>query len=345
MRNLMIVLVAVFALACQRGKDAPVISDLSVNSTQLAVFAPLPSSVPAPENPTSPAKVDLGWRLYYETQLSANRTQSCNSCHLLDAYGADGKPVSTGVTGKQGGRNAPTVYNAAGHIAQFWDGRAADVEAQAKGPILNPIEMGMPSSRDVMARLGKVPGYREAFAAAFPGEPNPMTYDNVGKAIGAFERQLLTPSRWDLYLAGDQSALTPAEKRGLQEFLATGCQGCHNGAYMGGMMFQRMGVVQPWPNTSDLGRYDVTKLPADSLVFKVPSLRNIAKTAPYFNSGGVDSLGEGVRLMARHQLGKELTPDQVASIITYLQALTGDVPAKYVVPPPPFGSAPAGTAN
>lgn len=330
MRYLTFMLLAGSALGCQRPND------VVINSEQLAAFAPLPASMPSEANPTSPEKVELGWRLYYETQLSANGTQSCNSCHLLDAYGADGRPVSTGVTGQQGGRNAPTVYNAAGHVAQFWDGRAADVEAQAKGPILNPIEMGMTSSGEVLTRLGKLPGYREAFAAAFPGEPNPMTYDNVGKAIGAFERQLLTPSRWDRYLGGDQAALSPDEKRGLQTFLTAGCQGCHNGPYMGGLMFQRLGVVQPWPNTSDLGRFGVTGSPSDSLVFKVPGLRNIAMTGPYFNSGSVTSLDEGVRLMARHQLGTELTPDQVASIVTYLQALTGDAPAKYVVPPPPF---------
>jgi len=330
MRYLALMLLAVPVLGCQRPND------VVINSEQLAVFAPLPASMPSEANPTSPAKVELGWRLYYETQLSANGTQSCNSCHLLDAYGADGKSVSTGVTGQQGGRNAPTVYNAAGHIAQFWDGRAADVEAQAKGPILNPIEMGMPSSGDVLARLGNLPGYRKAFAAAFPGEPNPLTYDNVGKAIGAFERELVTPSRWDTYLGGDPAALSPDEKRGLQVFLASGCQGCHNGPYMGGLMFQRLGVVQPWPNSSDLGRFSVTGSPTDSLVFKVPSLRNITKTGPYFNSGSVTSLDEGVRLMARHQLGTELTPDQVTSIVTYLQALTGDAPAKYVVPPPPF---------
>jgi len=339
MRNLPLILVAVVALACQRDQG------VAINSTQLAVFAPLPASVPSVANPATPAKVELGWRLYYEKQLSADGTQSCNSCHLLDAYGADGKPVSTGVTGKQGGRNAPTVYNAAGHIAQFWDGRAPDVESQAKGPILNPIEMAMPSSGEVLARLGRIPGYREAFAAAFPGEPDPITYDNLGKAIGAFERQLLTPGRWDRYLAGDQSALTPAEKRGLQEFLTAGCQGCHNGAYMGGLTFQRLGVVQPWPIVSDLGRYSVTGTPADSMVFKVPSLRNIAETGPYFNSGSVASLDEGVRLMARHQLGKELTKDQITSIMAYLRSLTGEAPAKYMVPPPPFGNAQAGDGN
>jgi cytochrome c peroxidase len=337
MRYLGVTLVAALALACQRPQD------VAIDPAQLAIFAPLPATVPSETNPATPAKVELGWRLYYETRLSANGSQSCNSCHLLDAYGAESEPVSTGVTGKKGGRNAPTVYNAAGHIAQFWDGRAPDVEEQAKGPILNPIEMAMSSPDEVLARLAKIRGYPEAFKAAFPGDLNPLTYDNLGKAIGAFERQLLTPSRWDQYLQGDRAALTAAEKRGLKQFLDTGCQGCHGGPYMGGRMFQRLGVVQPWPNVKDVGRFRVTRVPSDSMVFKVPSLRNIAKTPPYFNAGSVPSLDEGVRLMARHQLGKELTEEQIASIMTFLQALTGDVPTQYVVPPPPFGSAGRGS--
>ena len=328
MKYLGVALLAGLALACQR--------DVAIDQAQLAAFAPVPMSVPSEANPITPAKVDLGWRLYYETALSADGSQSCNSCHLLDAYGADGKPVSTGVTGHKGDRNAPTVYNAAGHIAQFWDGRAPDVEEQAKGPILNPIEMAMAAPGDVLARLAKIPGYADAFKTAFPDDANPVTYDNLGRAIGAFERQLLTPSRWDQYLEGDQDALTREEKLGLKEFLNAGCQGCHNGPYMGGRMFQRMGVVTPWPTETDAGRFAVTQNPADSMVFKVPSLRNIVKTAPYFNAGQVTALDDGVRLMGRHQLGIDLSDQQIASIIVFLGALTGDLPAKYIEAPPPF---------
>jgi cytochrome c peroxidase len=335
MRYLATLLLVVLALACQR-------QEVVIDSAQLAMFAPLPASVPSEANPATPAKVELGWRLYYETQLSADGSQSCNSCHLLDAYGAEPEEVSTGVTGVQGTRNAPTVYNAAGHIAQFWDGRAPDVEEQAKGPILNPIEMGMTSPDQVMSRLAALPGYRDAFTAAFPGDANAFTYDNVGNAIGAFERQLLTPARWDRYLEGDAAALTDDEKQGLKEFLDTGCQACHNGPYLGGRMFQRMGAVQPWPDATDLGRMTVTTEPADSMVFKVPSLRNVAQTAPYFNAGAASTLDEGVRLMARHQLGRELSEAQIASIIMFLGALTGDVPVQYAVPPEPWRSAPPG---
>jgi cytochrome c peroxidase len=333
MRRLTLPCLLVVALACQRQETA-------IDPAQLAAFSPLPASVPSEGNPTTPAKVELGWRLYYETQLSADGSQSCNSCHLLDAYGAEATRVSTGVTGQQGTRNAPTVYNAAGHIAQFWDGRAADVEEQAKGPILNPIEMAMPSQDQVMARLAALPGYREAFAAAFPDDAQPLTYDNVGKAIGAFERQLLTPARWDRYLQGDAAALTDDEKRGLKEFLDAGCQGCHNGPYLGGRMFQRLGVVQPWPDVTDVGRMAVTTQAADSLVFKVPSLRNVAGTPPYFNNGAVPTLDAGVQLMARHQLGRELTDAQIAGILAFLGALTGDLPTQYAHPPARWGEGP-----
>lgn len=320
-------LLAGAALGCQE--------EVAIDREQLAMFAPLPAVAASDVNPVTPAKVELGWRLYYERQLSADGSQSCNSCHLLDAYGAEPRPVSTGVTGEQGGRNAPSVYNAAGHIAQFWDGRAPDVETQAKGPILNPIEMAMPSPQAVMDRLASLPGYRGAFTEAFPDERDPFTYDNVGRAIGAFERQLLTPARWDTFLEGDDDALSPAEKRGLKEFLDLGCHSCHNGAYMGGRMFQKLGVVERWPDDTDPGRFQVTAHPADSMVFKVPSLRNVAQTPPYFNDGDVNTLDAGVRLMAKHQLGRELTERQIASVIMFLGALTGDIPSRYAVPPEP----------
>lgn len=312
-------------LACQR--------DVAIDPAQLGAFAPLPAVMASDANPITPAKVELGRRLYYETQLSADGKQSCNSCHPLNDYGAEHEAFSTGVKGRPGGRNAPTVYNAAGHIAQFWDGRAATVEEQAKGPILNPVEMAMPDARVVMARLARLPGYRAAFAAAFPGERNPMTYDNLGKAIGAFERQLVTPSRWDTFLNGTDTALTNAEKLGFEEFVAAGCQACHNGSYLGGTMFQKAGTARPWPDRADPGRYILTKNPADSLVFKVPGLRNVARTAPYFHDGQVARLDDAVRLMARHQLGRELTEAQVAAVVTWLETLTGTIPAEYVAPP------------
>lgn len=330
MKRAAIVLLLVATAACQR--------TVRVDPGQLRAFAPLDSAMVSPDNPITPAKIALGRMLYYDTRLSADQSVSCNSCHGLDQYGVDHRAVSLGIKQQQGGRNAPTVYHAAGHIAQFWDGRAPTVEEQAKGPILNPVEMGMPNGTAVIARLKAVPAYRTAFAAAFPDETNPITYDNLGKAIGAFERRLETPARWDAFLAGDDTALTNEEKAGFNTFVDVGCQACHNGMYVGGASFQRIGLVEPWPKQSDLGRMAVTKNPSDRLVFKVPSLRNVTETAPYFNDGQVATLQEAVHFMARYQLGRQLTDEQAAAIITWLGSLTGPLPTQYIAPPtPPAG--------
>jgi cytochrome c peroxidase len=245
----------------------------------------------------------------------------------------DGNPTSTGFKGQKGDRNSPTVYNAAGHLAQFWDGRAADVEAQAKGPVLNPVEMAMPAEKHVVAVLKSMPEYVAAFKKAFPNDKDPVSYDNMAMAIGAFERKLVTPSRWDKFLRGDQGALTVAEKVGFNDYMDAGCAACHSGTYLGGNQYQRLGAVRSWPDASDPGREKVTKNESDRLVFKVPSLRNIAKTGPYFHSGKVKSLDESISLMARYQLGKTLPPEKVASIATFLGALSGDIPDVYIQPP------------
>jgi cytochrome c peroxidase len=266
------------------------------------------------------AQATLGRALFHETLLSDGHDVSCNSCHALNGFGADGRRVSLGHDGRAGTRNSPTVYNAAGQLAQFWDGRAADVEAQAQGPILNPIEMGMPDATAVLAHLRASPTYVTSFRTAFPGERQPITYVNVGRAIGAFERRLVTPSRWDRFLAGDTAALTLGERNGLRTFLDTGCQGCHAGAYIGGDRYMKAGMVHAWFSSADSGRYLVTRDTSDRFVFKVPSLRNVAKTSPYFHDGSVASLNEAVRLMAHHQLGKELSTTQVQSIVTWLEA-------------------------
>lgn len=312
--------------ACKRQEQA----SARVESSQLAAFAPLPAAMESPANPLTAAKVDLGRALYYDTRLSRDRDLSCNSCHDLKAYGVDGRQFSVGTAKQLGGRNAPTVYNAALHLAQFWDGRAPTVEEQAKGPVLNPVEMAMPSGDAVIARLRAAPAYREAFRKAFPGQANPINYDNVGLAIGAFERRLVTPARWDRFLQGDTAALTPAEQRGFNTFTATGCQACHNGALLGGTMYMKIGVVQPWPDRSDVGRVAITHQPSDSLVFKVPSLRNVAHTAPYFHRGSVATLREAATLMARHQLGKDLSEQQAGEIVAFLDALTGEIPVSYI---------------
>lgn len=306
---------------------------MSVDASKKALFAALPAEMSAASNPVTPEKVALGRMLYYENRLSKNQELSCNSCHLLDKYGVDGTPTSTGHKAQKGGRNAPTTYNAGGHVAQFWDGRAADLEAQAKGPVLNPIEMAMADEKAVVAVLESIPGYAEPFAKAFPEDKDPISYDNMARAIGAFERTLVTPAAFDKFLAGDDKALSDAQKKGLNTFVDTGCATCHAGPYVGGAMYQKAGLVEAWPNQADLGRFDVTKNEADKLMFKVPSLRNIDKTGPYFHDGSVASLDEAITLMASHQLGKSLKPEEVADIKAFLGSLTGEIDAARIAKP------------
>ena len=320
--------------AATSSPSAPDQAARPLTSAELAVFAPLPAVMRGPGAAPTTEQVALGRALFYETRLSNGHDVSCNSCHALNGYGADGRRVSFGHRGQTGSRNAPTVYNAAGHVAQFWDGRASTIEAQAKGPILNPAEMGMPDSGAVLAHMRETPAYVAAFRAAFPGERQPITYDNVGRAIGAFERGLVTPARWDRFLAGDSTALTPEEQRGAATFVRVGCAGCHNGAYVGGGSFQKLGLVRPWPSHADSGRFTVTHQPGDLYAFKVPSLRNVVMTGPYFHDGSVASLDSAIRLMGRHQLGAELTDTQIRSIHAWLGALTGTLPEGYIAEPP-----------
>lgn len=302
-----------------------------LSDTLLASFKPaLPSVVESKDNPLTEEKILLGRALYYDTRLSASNKISCNTCHRLDVDGADGRKASVGHNEQTGRRNSPTVYNAAGHFVQFWDGRAKDIEEQAKGPVTNPIEMGMPSDTDAVAEVAKVKWYQDQFKKVFPNEKNPITLDNVAKAIGAFERKLMTPSRWDKFLEGDARALTAEEKAGFKTFVNAGCTACHNGTYVGGQMYQKAGLVVPWPNQEDQGRYEVTKQESDKMMFKVPSLRMVEKTAPYFHDGSVATLPEAVQMMAKHQLGKTLTAAETQSIVTWLKTLTGEIPREYI---------------
>jgi cytochrome c peroxidase len=306
---------------------------VQVNAEALQLFAPLPVVMTSPANSITDAKVTLGRILYYDPRLSANQKISCNSCHPLDAYGAESQPVSTGFKNQKGSRNAPTVFNAAGHFVQFWDGRAPTVEEQAKGPITNPIEMAMPSHAATVEVIKSMPEYVALFQAAFPQDRDPVSYDNMALAIGAFERGLVTPSRWDAFLEGNDSALSDAEKSGFNTFAATGCQWCHSGAYVGGSAYQKLGVVKPWPNQSDQGVYQVTKDENDRMVFKVPSLRNIKKTGPYFHDGSVATLDQAIRNMSVHQRGVTLTKSQLKAIEIWMGSLTGRIPLDYIKPP------------
>ena len=307
--------------------------ETAIDQAKLAMFAPLPDKVPAKAAGPVEERVALGRMLYYDTRLSKDQKLSCNSCHDLAKYGVDGEATSEGFKGQRGDRNSPTVYNAAAHFVQFWDGRAADVEAQAKGPVLNPVEMAMDSDKSVVAVLESIPEYVAAFKKAFPDDKKPVTYDNAAQAIGAFERGLLTPSRWDKFLHGDQAALTAEEQAGFNVFMSAGCQTCHAGALLGGNLYQKIGVMKPYPDTSDTGRFKVTQAEGDRMMFKVPSLRNIEKTAPYFHNGKVPKLEQAVAQMADYQLGRQLSEAEVSSIVAFLKTLTGDIPAQYIQKP------------
>lgn len=306
---------------------------VEVDRARLTVFGQLPAVVEPTAYTLTEELVDLGRMLYYEDRMSISQEISCNSCHLLDNFGVDSLRFSLGHEGAPVGRNSPTVYNAALHIAQFWDGRAADVEEQAKGPILASGEMGMPNPEYVEFVLETIPGYVTMFQTVFPDDADPVNYDNVARAIGAFERGLTTPDRFDAFLAGDDSALTDKEKTGLNTFMDVGCTACHAGPAMGGQMFAKLGVAKPYPGLTDVGRYEVTGLDADMYSFKVPSLRNIAETGPYLHDGSIGSLSEMVSLMAEYQLGRTLTDAEVSDIVAFLQALTGTIPTDYIAVP------------
>lgn len=295
-------------------------------------FAVLPGGF-GEVRPADDPVVALGKQLYFDPRLSKNHDVSCNTCHDLEKYGVDGLQFSKGHKGQLGGRNAPTVLNAAGQFVQFWDGRAKDVEEQAKGPMMNPVEMAMTDGDLVERTLRSIPGYVDAFAKAFPGQEQSVTLDNAAVAIGAFERLLATPSKWDRFLGGDDSALTAAEVHGFETFVEVGCGSCHDGALVGGASYQQLGMVEDWPKQDDLGRFAVTKAEGDKLQFKVPTLRNIDKTGPYLHDGATAKLEDAVRLMAKHQLGQELDDAKVGAIMAWLATLTGELPKDLAAKP------------
>ncbi|WP_297461472.1 cytochrome-c peroxidase [Ferrovum sp.] len=306
-------------------------------------FEPLPDAPPVPaDNPMSAAKVALGQQLYFDKRLSVDGTVSCNSCHSVMGSGTDNRPVSVGVGGKKGGRNAPTVWNSAFLSVQFWDGRAATLEDQAKGPIVNPVEMGMHSPADAEGRIRAIPGYVSQFEAVF-GTQDPVTYDNIAKAIAAYERTLLTPhSPFDRYMKGDKTALSEQALRGMKTVERIGCTACHTGPdFAGPSMPAGQGFYQKFPIfvannpyvakyrlMEDEGRFNVTHEASDKHLWRVQTWRNVALTAPYFHTGSVPTLDEAVRVMARSQLGKTLTEEEVEDIVAFLNSLTGEFPAQ-----------------
>ena len=295
------------------------------------IFGPLPKAMVSERNPITPEKVKLGKMLFYETRISVDGTVSCARCHPFGLYAADGLKKSIGNNCKINPRNAPTVLNAAAQISAHWIGNRTDVEDQAKQAVIGPPSFGMPSNDAVEKKLKEIKGYAELFKKAFPGEANPITVDNFAKAVGAFERTLVTPSRFDSFLKGDLAALNGQEKRGLKTYMEAGCIMCHTGPYVGGQMYHKFGVFEPyWKYTKndpiDEGRYVVTKNESDKYVFKVPIHRNVEKTVPYFHDGSVDKLEDAVWIMGKIQLGKDLNQSQVEGIVTFLKSLTGKIP-------------------
>ena len=331
--GLLLVLAAMTAACAKEAPPPAAPLQATIEPAMLKAFPPLPDAVPASQGAASNEQVMLGRMLFFEPRLSKSQKISCNSCHDLTTYGVDGQPTSDGHKGQKGDRNSPTVYNAAAHFAQFWDGRAADVEAQAKGPVLNPVEMAMPGEARVVEVLESIPEYVAAFKRAFPGGKEPITYDNMARAIGAFERKLMTPSRWDALLKGDQNALTPEEKIGFRTFVDSGCSGCHTGTLLGGTMYQRMGLVKAFARSTAPGRMKVTHAESDRAMFKVPSLRNVEKTGPYFHDGKTVTLQQAVREMGEYQLGVALSDQQTKEITDFLNALTGTIDPEYIKPP------------
>ena len=341
LRLVPLVLAILLALGCAAEEPAETAPEDELLARANLIFKPLPQEAPSVENPVTEAKVELGRRLYFDKRLSKSGKLSCDSCHSLASYGVDNLATSPGDRGKRGDRNSPTVLNAALHVAQFWDGRAEDLEEQAGMPVLNPIEMAIPGEEYLVDRLAGDSEYQAMFAEAFPEQEDPLTFANVRHALAAFERTLLTPSRFDDFLRGD-AELTAEERLGLEVFLQLGCGACHNGATVGGHIFRKFGIAEPyWELTGsrkrDQGRVEVTGEEADRCVFKVPSLRNVEKTYPYFHDGSVETLEEALRVMARLQIGARLSAGQISHLAAFLKTLTGELPPDAVAAVEEYG--------
>lgn len=307
------------------------------------LFKPIPINAPElPGNPATLDKILLGAMLYFDPRISATHSISCASCHNVGLGGADNSPMSAGFHGTRGARNSPTVFNSVFNFAQFWDGRAIDLEEQAGGPMVNPVEMASPKQH-IVEQLNALPQYRTAFARAFPNDANPVSLVNAQRAIAVFEATLITPNApFDRFLRGDVKAIDANQKGGLSLFIEKGCSSCHSGINLGGTMYAKFGVVAP-PDAKDRpvgdkGRGAITGKASDDYFFKVPTLRNIALTAPYFHTGSEQDLAKVVNIMAKTQLGQSFTPAETAQVVAFLNSLTGDQP-KIVHPQLPASDA------
>ena len=332
-KRIWIMCLVVFAITGLVARFAFASDDADLLKDAKSFFQPLPKDMATAEFPVTPERVRLGRALFFDPRISADGTVSCSRCHLPALYATDALPKSLGVHDQRVPRNAPTVLNAALYFKQHWDGQFASVEEQATRALLGPA-FGSPDYPTAMARVKAIPGYAEMFQLAFPGEAEPVSEDNWGKAIGAYERTLVSPSRFDDYLSGKSDALSAAERKGLRTFIDTGCVECHKGPGLGGLGFRKFGVFSDyWKATGsqdiDKGRFGVTNDPADLYKFKVAGLRNVAMTPPYFHDGAVDALPKAVRIMAKVQLDTDLSDSEVNEIVTFLGSLTGKLPEEF----------------
>jgi cytochrome c peroxidase len=326
-------------------------SDKALFERAQQIFKPLPADASTPTRPITPELVELGKALFFEPRVSTDGVVSCSKCHQPTLHGMDALPRSIGNNNKLLPRNAPTVFNTALQFVQHYGGNRQDVEEQAVKALISPFAYGNADYAKAEATLRAIPGYRPMFEKAFPGEAEPITAANWGKAIGAYERVLLTPAPFDRYLKGDSGALSAQAKQGLDKFMSFGCSGCHNGVTVGGQMYMKFGLTADyWTLTGspeidvfkghDKGRFQDTKNDADAFMFKVEQLRNVAVTPPYFHDGSVTELGDAVRIMAKLQLGRDLGKDDIADIVEFLKSLTGEVPAQFAnvpsLPPGPY---------
>ena len=313
-------------------------TDIALMNRAKAVLGTLPATMPTPNNPITPEKVKLGAMLFWEPRISVDGTVSCVKCHPLGLYAADGLKKAIGNNCKENPRNSPTIFNAASQISAHWIGNRTSVEDQAKQALIGPPSFGMPDYGSVEKILKGMKGYVAMFKAAFPDDRDPVTVDNFARAVGAFERTLVTPAAFDDFLQGKTDALTSRQKRGLQTFLDNGCMTCHFGPFLGGQMYQKFGLIEPYEKYTlsvkvDEGRFAITKDPADKFVFKVPVLRNVAATPPYFHDGSVDRLVDAVTIMAKVQFGRDLAKDQAGDIAEFLSSLTGRIPQAVLTVP------------
>ena len=312
--------------------------DTSLLKQAQALFKPLPEALTISAAATSAARVELGRKLFFDPRWTLEGNVSCATCHQPALYGTDALAKSIGVQHRRHRRNAPTVLNAGLNFIQHWSGDRRDLEDQVEQALVGALSSGHVDQAAAISRIEAIEGYAPLFQAVFPSEPRPITSANIGKAVAAYERTLLTPAPFDSYLRGDARAISPIARSGFRRFLERGCASCHNGIGVGGQMFQKFGVQEEyWKATAspevDKGRFEVTKDPADLYVFKVPSLRNVDMTPPYFHDGSVATLDGAVRVMGRVQLGVSLPDTEIAEIVAFLRTLTGPLPAAFATAP------------